>query len=320
MRNAGLAALVRSAGVGAPLTPHHLGFVVGPRINAGGRIGDAALGSRLLTIADTAEADLIATQLETLNRERQAMEKIMLEQAEAEALAEYAGGNGPAVFVTGSTDWHPGIVGLLASRLKDRLRRPAFAIAFDRRGRGSGSGRSISGFDLGRMVRDAVSHGLLMKGGGHAMAAGLTVERDRLGELRAFFEERAAEKISALSADSVLKLDGAVSASGATHDLVARLEAAGPYGAGHPQPVLALPRHRLVDCRQVGANHLKLAIAGQDGGRIDGVAFRSVDTDLGRSLVAARGAEFHFAGTIATDHWQGRERVQFRLLDAAPAR
>ncbi|MBW8321916.1 MAG: single-stranded-DNA-specific exonuclease RecJ, partial [Rhizobium sp.] len=214
--NAGLAALLRVAGIGGPVTAYHFGFLVGPRINAGGRIGDAALGSRLLTLDDAAEAEEIAHKLDELNRERQAMEQVMLAEAEAEALAEYGDGQAASVIVTARDNWHPGIVGLLAARLKERFKRPAFAIAFDLNGKGAGSGRSINGFDIGRMVRAAVDSGLLVKGGGHAMAAGLTVERANLGRLRTFFDEASAEQVGALAANQTLKIDGALGASGAT--------------------------------------------------------------------------------------------------------
>jgi single-stranded-DNA-specific exonuclease len=320
LANAGLAALVRSSGIGGPLSPYHLGFLIGPRINAGGRIGDAALGSRLLTLDDAAQADEIAAQLELLNGERQAMEKRMLEDAEAEALAEYPDGDGPAIFVTARDGWHPGIVGLVASRLKDRLNRPVFAIAFDGSGRGTGSGRSIPGFDLGRMVRNAVEAGILVKGGGHAMAAGLTVEKGRIAALRDFFDTAAASKVARLSQAHALEIDGALSAGGATLDLVDQLEGAGPYGAGHPQPVFAFPRHRLSDARVVGANHVRLSIAAPGGGKLDGIAFRAAETELGNALLSGRGLEFHFAGCLTADHWQGNRRVQLRLLDAAPAK
>ena len=260
MANAGMATLSRSARIGEPLSTFHFGFLLGPRINAGGRIGDAALGSRLLSMDDPVEAAKIAETLERLNSERQAMEQAMLAEARAEADAELAGGRGPAVLVTGSDKWHPGVVGLLASRLKDHARRPAFAIAFNSSGVGTGSGRSITGFDMGRMVRDAVNEGLLVKGGGHAMAAGITMERARLGDLRAFFEERAAETVFALRDADSIRIDAAVSAEGANLALVDTLEKAGPYGAGHPQPVLALPRHRIADLREVGTGHLRVHV------------------------------------------------------------
>ncbi len=317
--NAGLAALLRIAGVGGPVTPYHFGFLLGPRINAGGRIGDAALGSRLLTLDDASQADEIAAKLDELNRERQAMEAVMLAEAEAEAMAEYGTGERASVIVTAKENWHPGIVGLLAARLKEKFKRPAFAIAFDSLGKGTGSGRSINGFDMGKMVRAAVDEGLLVKGGGHAMAAGLTVERANLGRLRSFFEEQASVQVSALAANQTLKIDGAIGASGATLALVDQLEAAGPYGSGHPQPIFAVPLHRLKDARPVGTTHIKITLEGMDGKRLDGIAFRAAETDLGHFLMNNRGNQVHVAGTLSADHWQGNRRVQFRVLDAAKA-
>ncbi len=317
--NLGLAALFRKAGLNGPVTPYHFGFLIGPRINAGGRIGDAALGARLLTLADGGEAETIAAKLDELNRERQAMEAAMLQEAEAEALAEYGNGDGASVIVTARENWHPGIVGLIASRLKDKFRRPAFAIAFDPMGKGTGSGRSINGFDMGRMVRAAVDAGLLVKGGGHAMAAGLTVERSNLGKLRAFFTEKAEKQVAGLVANETLKIDGALGASGATVELIDRLETAGPYGSGHPQPVFALPSHRLRDSRLVGQSHIKITLEAQDGGRVDGIAFRAAETPLGELLMSSRGAQIHVAGTLGADHWQGSRRVQLRVTDAAKA-
>lgn len=317
--NAGLTALLKQAGIGGPVTPYHLGFLVGPRINAGGRIGDAALGSRLLTIDEPGEAERIAKQLDDFNRERQAMEAAMLAEAEAEAQAEYGTGEGASVILTAREGWHPGVVGLLASRLKDRFRRPAFAIAFDPSGKGTGSGRSISGFDMGRMVRAAVDEGILVKGGGHAMAAGLTVEREKLGRLRGFFEEKAERTVRDLVAVETLKIDGALSATGATLALADQLEQAGPYGSGHPQPIFALPAHRIRDVRPVGVNHLRVSLEGPDGGRIDAMAFRAADADLGIFLMKERGQAVHVAGTLSADSWQGSRRIQFRMLDAAKA-
>lgn len=317
--NPGLAALFRKAGLGGPVSPYHFGFLIGPRINAGGRIGDAALGARLLTLDDTSEAETIAAKLDDLNRDRQTMEAVMLHEAEAEALAEYGNGDGASVIITARESWHPGIVGLIASRLKDKFRRPAFAIAFDSAGKGTGSGRSINGFDMGRMVRAAVDAGLLVKGGGHAMAAGLTVERSNLGKLRAFFTEKAEKQVAGLVANETLKIDGAIGASGATVELIDRLETAGPYGSGHPQPIFALPSHRLRDSRLVGQSHIKITLEAQDGGRVDGIAFRAAETPLGELLMSSRGAQIHVAGTLGADHWQGSRRVQLRVTDAAKA-
>ncbi|PZV36328.1 single-stranded-DNA-specific exonuclease RecJ [Mesorhizobium kowhaii] len=318
-KNEGLAALARVSRIGEPISTFHLAYLIGPRINAGGRIGDAALGSRLLATDDPVEARTIAETLDRLNQERQLMEQEMLAAARAEADAELAGGNGPAIVVTASNNWHPGIVGLLASRLKDHARRPAFAIAFNANGIGTGSGRSVSGFDLGRLVREAADAGLIVKGGGHGMAAGITVERAKLGELRAFFEERAAADVFRLQGEESLAIDGALAAEGATLSLLDALEKAGPFGAGHAAPVFVLPRHRLADARPVGTNHIRVDLQSESGGRIQAIAFRAVDTALGEFLFKNRGKTIHVAGSLSGNHWNGNRTVQFRITDAARA-
>ncbi|TPN88487.1 single-stranded-DNA-specific exonuclease RecJ [Mesorhizobium sp. CU2] len=317
LKNEGLAALARVSRIGEPINTFHLSFLIGPRINAGGRIGDAALGSRLLATDDPVEAAGIAETLDRLNQERQQMEQEMLAQARAEADAELAGGSGPAVIVTASHNWHPGIVGLIASRLKDYARRPAFAIAFNSTGLGTGSGRSVTGFDLGRLVREAASAGLIVKGGGHAMAAGITVERAKLGELRAFFEERAAADVFRLQNEESLAVDGALAAEGATLSLLDSLEKAGPFGAGHIAPVFVLPRHRLADARAIGTNHIRVDLQSQSGGKIQAIAFRAVDTPLGEFLFRNRGKTVHVAGSLSGNYWNGNRTVQFRISDAA---
>jgi single-stranded-DNA-specific exonuclease len=318
MHNPGLAALMRVSGVDGPVTPYHLGFIIGPRLNAGGRIGDAAQGSRLLAISDSKEALDIAQNLDRLNVERQKIEKATLSEAEAEVFAEIGEGDPPVVVLTAGEGWHPGIVGLIAARLKEKLHRPAIAIAFDPTGTGTGSGRSISGFDIGRMVRAAVDEGLLVKGGGHAMAAGMTVERANMGRLRAWFEEFAQSQVNTLAKARTLKIDAALTASGAMPALIEQLEQAGPYGAGHPQPVFALPSHRVADVRVVGSDHVKLRLVDALNATIDAIAFRCAETELGRQLLEGRGEQFHFAGTLSNDHWNGRRRVQLRVVDAAP--
>jgi single-stranded-DNA-specific exonuclease len=317
LENPGLAALARVARIGEPLAAFHFSFLIGPRINAGGRIGDAALGSRLLATDDPVEAGAIAETLDRLNQERQAMENSMLEQARAEADTELARGAGPAILVTGSDEWHPGVVGLLASRLKDHARRPVFAIAFGADGIGAGSGRSIAGFDLGRLVREAVEKGFLVKGGGHAMAAGITIERARLGDLRTFFEERAGAEVTRLASEETLKIDAALSAEGATVELLDMLEHAGPYGAGHPAPILVLPRHRIVDIRIVGNGHLRVGLRSEMGGSLQAMAFRAENTALGAFLAANRGQTVHVAGMLSSNFWNGRRSAQFRIADAA---
>lgn len=316
-QNIGLRALMRVGRLDGPPKPYHLGFVLGPRINAGGRIGDAALGSRLMTTEDDILAEEIAQQLEDLNKQRQAAEKIMLEQAIAEAEAEMRNGEGPAVMVTASDEWHPGIVGLLASRLKDRFKRPAFAIAFDRNNKGSGSGRSVAGVDLGAAVRAAVEEGILEKGGGHAMAAGLTVIKDKLGDLRGFLETKLAKDVGETRLNQTLKIDGALTARSVTLDLFDMLERAGPYGQGHSQPIFAFPAHQVRFAKVVGADHVSFSVSAGDGAQLRGIAFRAADTEVGRLLLNTQGHPVHLAGTLSADFWQGSRRVQLRLLDAA---
>ncbi|HBQ32249.1 MAG TPA: single-stranded-DNA-specific exonuclease RecJ [Ochrobactrum anthropi] len=315
--NVGLAALARVARIGEPLNVFHLGYLIGPRINAGGRIGDAGLGARLLTLDDSATADRIAVELDRLNQERQAMEAEMLMEAEAEASLEISGGAGASVIVTASDRWHPGIVGLLASRLKEKARRPAFAIAFNANGVGSGSGRSIMGLDLGKLVRGAMERGLLVKGGGHAMAAGITIERANLGALRAYLEEESAHIVSRLRENQSLSIDGALAASGATVSLYEALQKAGPYGSAHPQPILALPHHILADVRGVGRDHVRVALRGADGKRVNAIAFRAAEGDLGRFLFNNIGQSVHVAGNLSLNHWNGSVTPQIQILDAA---
>ncbi|WP_245412282.1 single-stranded-DNA-specific exonuclease RecJ [Notoacmeibacter ruber] len=317
--NPGLAALSKVARLGEPLRPFHFGFILGPRINAGGRIGDASLGSRLLLTEDSTEAESIAEKLDGLNSERQAMEAEMLAVARAQAEAETLRGDGPAVLIAESDRFHPGVVGLLASRLKDGFGRPAFAIAFDRNGKGTGSGRSIAGVDLGKIVREAVERGLLAKGGGHAMAAGITIQREQLGGFRSFLEDRLARLVAVLRQAAARRIDGSLSAEGLTIDLCDRIEAAGPYGAGHSSPFFVLARHRMENIASMGRDgaHLRLSLRSQSGGRLDAVAFRCADNDLGRFLRNRQGETLHFAGTLSVNHWNGQRRVQFRVDDAA---
>lgn len=316
-RRPGLAALFDAAGAGGPPNPYHLGFLLGPRINAGGRIGDAALGAKLLLVEDAAEAARIAAELDRLNRARQAIEAATLAEAEAEALASLGLAEDGAVVVTAGENWHPGVVGLVAARLKEKFRRPAFAIAFAG-ATGTGSGRSIAGVDLGRVVRGAVAAGLLVKGGGHAMAAGITLERARLGDLRAYLDAALAEPVARARRGAALFVDAALTAAGAKPELVAALVRAGPFGTANPEPVFAFPSHRLVDVAQVGTDHIRLRAAAGDGARLSAIAFRAAQSPLGRALVAARGGRpIHLAGHLSTDRWGGSERVELRLVDAA---
>lgn len=314
----GLRALCDVARLGGPPTPYHLGFLIGPRINAGGRIGDAALGARLLSLTDPTEAQRIAVELDRLNKERQESERATLEEAEAQVLGCAESENYAALVVAGE-GWHPGIAGLVAARLKEKFRRPAFAIAFDASATGTGSGRSIAGVDLGHAVRAAAEAGIVIKGGGHAMAAGLTIGRDRLSDFKSFLDRTLAGQIAAARARETLLIDAALTAAAATSELIADLARAGPYGAGNPEPVFALAAHRLLDVADVGNGHVRLKALAGDGTKIEGIAFRAAREPLGRALHAAHGSLVHLAGSLASDRFGGRERVQIRVLDLAQA-
>ena len=312
----GLAALLDAARADGPPTPYHLGFLLGPRINAGGRIGDAALGARLLTTTDGDEARTLAARLDALNRDRRRVEIDMLEEAEAEALAALGlEEKGAAVVVAGET-WAPGVVGLVASRLKDRYQRPAFALAFTG-DIATGSARSIAGVDLGKIVRAAVDAGIVVKGGGHAMAAGITIHRRKLGEFRAFLEERLAAPVEAARAVAGLEIDAAIQAGAASPALIHSVEAAGPFGQGSPEPVFAAASHRIVDVFPVGEEHIKIRAAAMDGSTLDAIAFRAAKKPLGEALRRLKGTQAHLAGTLSVDRYGGREKAQMRLLDVA---
>ncbi len=317
--NPGLTALMDIARVGGPPEPWHLGFLLGPRINAGGRIGRATLGVDLLLQEDPSECARLAAELDRLNRERQAIEIATVAQAEAEAMAALGAEDKGAVIVTAAEGWHPGVVGLVAARLKERFGRPAFAIALEPGGIGTGSGRSIAGVDLGRAVRQAVSVGILSKGGGHAMAAGVTLRKDSLTAFRAYLEDALASAVEAARREDALMIDGAVTASAANSAMVATIARAGPFGAGNPEPVIALPAHTLVYAEEVGKAHIRARLRAGDGSTIDAIAFRAAGQKLGTALAQSRGQSVHAVGTLCLDRWNGAERVQLRLTDMAPA-
>jgi single-stranded-DNA-specific exonuclease len=317
--NMGLTALMDIARLGGPPEPWHLGFLLGPRINAGGRIGRATLGVDLLLETDSIEAARLAAELDRLNRERQLIEVAALAQAEAEALAALGLEERGAVVVTAAEGWHPGVVGLVAARLKERFGRPAFAIALGPGGIGTGSGRSIPGADLGSAVRQAVRDGLLLKGGGHAMAAGVTLKREALGPFRAFLEDRLGAGVADARRSDFLLVDGALTAGAANLETVASMARAGPFGAGNPEPILALPGHHLAYVEEAGQSHLRARLRAGDGSAINVIAFRAAGQKLGAALANNRGRSVHAVGSLAVDRWNGEERVQLRLLDIAPA-
>src|ERR1700710_1351111 len=313
----GHTALMDVARLSGPPEAWHLGFMLGPRINAGGRIGRADLGVRLLLEGDVSEAARIATELDRLNTERRVIEQMAEAQAEAAALPSLGLEDKGAVIVTASEGWHPGVVGLVASRLKEKFSRPAFAIALEPGGIGTGSGRSISGVDLGKAVRQAVKDKLLMKGGGHAMAAGVTLRKERLAESRAYMESALAADVANSRHENELFIDGAISARAVTTEFATMLNRAGPFGSGNPEPVVALPSHQLVYADEVGQAHLRLRFKSGDGAIVNGIAFRSIGQKLGNALLANRGQQLHVAGSLSVDRYQGAERVQLRVIDVA---
>jgi single-stranded-DNA-specific exonuclease len=309
----GLAALAAVAGVAPPFTPYHLGFVLGPRINAGGRVGRCGLGVDLLT-ATGPEAEEFAAALDAHNRERQAIEKLILDEAMALAAAQ---DNLPFLFLVGE-GWHPGVVGIVAGRLKERFAKPAFVAGFEG-GLGRGSARSIAGVDIGAIVRAARETGALDAGGGHAMAAGFSLRPAQTDQFRAFLTAEFAKYADTSALAATLTLDAVVSPAGATPSLVRDIGRAGPFGAGNPEPVLAVPDAEVVFADVVGKDHVRFRLAGNDSARLDAIAFRAADTDLGRALLGARGKRIHAAGRLRADEWNGRVRVQLQLDDAAPA-
>lgn len=316
-QNPGLAALADAARLKRRPDTYALGFLLGPRLNAAGRVGSANLSLDLLCTMDRGRASMLAAELERLNRERQAIEMAVLSQAMAQAEAALGREGHAAAIVVAGEDWHPGVLGLVAARLKERFNLPSFALGFAGGYElASGSGRSVPGIDLGAAIRHAVERGILVKGGGHAMAAGLTVERRRLGELRAFLEQELAAA-AGMARQRVLEIDAALSAAGATLELIEMVEQAGPYGAGNPPPVFALPAHRVVYADSAGADHVRCALIGGDGTRLKAVAFRALGTPLGELLLSERQQPLHLAGRLAIDDFNSARSPSFHIEDVA---
>jgi single-stranded-DNA-specific exonuclease len=313
-RNVGLAALLDVAGLTRAPACHDLGFALGPRINAGGRVGKSDLGVRLLTTEDEEEARTIAAELDRLNQERRAIEAAVCEAAEALC----AGQDNRAVAIAAGDGWHPGVIGIVAGRLKEKLGRPAIVIAFDGEGLGKGSGRSIAGVDLGAAVLAAKDSGLLIAGGGHAMAAGLTVARDRLGALEEFLEERLAAAVARGREERALLLDAVLAPGGVCPELCEALDNGGPYGAGWPAPRIAAGPVRVLKADVVGSGHLRLMVAGDDGRRVKAIAFRMADSPLGEAMLAAPPhRRLWIAGRVKRDDWGDRPSAEVHLEDAA---
>jgi len=311
----GLTALADVAGLDQAPTAYHLGFLLGPRVNAGGRIGKADLGARLLATQEAGEAAALAAQLDALNTERREVETAVRDAAFAQA--EERGLDGSLVWAAG-TGWHPGVVGIVAARLKEATNRPAIVIGLED-GVGKGSGRSVTGVDLGAAIQRVAAEGLLLKGGGHKMAAGLTVASVQLEQAMTRLAELLGRQGAADLGPADLTLSGLMMPGAATVDLINQMEAAGPFGAAAPAPRFAFPDCQILHARQVGANHLKISFGDGLGGKVDGIAFGAMDTRLGPALTQHNGGRFHLAGRLEVNVWQGRSTPQLRLEDAAPA-
>ncbi len=321
--NVGLRALFDAAGLDQAPTPYHLGFVLGPRINAGGRIGDSALGSKLLSISDEMEAARIAVLLDKLNRERKDIETRMLEEAIADADRRVDENPSLPLLMVGSETWHKGVVGLVASRLTERFQRPSCVISWSTgeggtpKNVGTGSLRSIAGVDIGSAVRGAIAAGLLDKGGGHAMAAGLTVKREAYEALNEYLVKALANAATAAREAAGLEIDGALTATSVNPDLMTLIERAGPFGQGNPTPRFAFPAHRVKFAKIVGEAHVRCVLEAGDGARVDAIAFRAAGQPLGDMLLGSNGAPLHIAGTLKRDTWGGRNKVDLTVDDAA---
>lgn len=312
--NPGIRALCEVARVNERPEGFHCGFLLGPRVNAGGRVGRSDLGARLLSTEDPALALELARELDVLNEERRALEAETL--AQATALAEREAAHNPHLLILAGEGWHPGIIGIVAGRLKDRYQRPVCVVALQD-GVGKASGRSVAGLHLGQAVIAARELGLVLKGGGHAMAAGFEVAADKLPALKDFIAARFKDALDDAPLVPTLLIDGTVQALGATPDLLATLERLAPYGAGNSEPRFVLPGQRIAMADVVGANHVRCRLAGPDGGRIKAIAFRAAGEELGKALLGARGAALHLAGRLKRDTWQGRDEVQLQIDDAA---
>ena len=308
----GLAALAEIAKVTPPFTPYHMGFVFGPRINAGGRVGRGALGVDLLTAENSQCAKEFALALDRHNRERQVIEQAILDEAIAKSGRQE---NLPFVFVA-DEGWHAGVVGIVAGRLKDRVGRPSFVVGFEG-GLGRGSARSIPGIDIGAIVRAARDRRLLVSGGGHAMAAGFTMRPEQTEGFQTFLSEEFSRSSAFVSAVHDLAIEIVVAPSGVGVALIDEIARAGPFGAASPEPLVLVPDVQVKFVDVVGKDHIRLRLAGGDGTMMDAIAFRVADTALGRGLLAARGRAIHAVGRLRADEWNGQRRVQLQIEDAA---
>lgn len=315
-RNIGLNALAAAARLNRAPSCSDLGFALGPRINAGGRVGKSDLGVRLLTTTDPEEARLIAQELDRLNEERRAIEAQVQEAAEAAMASQH----NRAVALVSGDGWHPGVIGIVAGRIKEKFGKPAIVVAVDADGTGKGSGRSITGVDLGAAIISAREAGLLVAGGGHAMAAGLTVEAGKIDALSDWLDERLAGDVSRASSEKVLSVDAMVNPRGLSPMLIETLEAAGPYGTGWPGPRVVTGPVRVVKCDIVGKDHVRAIVSGDDGASFKAMAFRQGESTLGQQLLHGdRGQKYWLAGRAKLDDWGSTPKAELHIDDVALA-
>jgi single-stranded-DNA-specific exonuclease len=316
-----MAALAAVAGVNEPIDAYHLGFVIGPRINAGGRVGAAAdfdpgIGARLLATDDHALAARLAQRLDAMNAERRAIERrVLIAAIDVVEAAEQS----PVLVFAAGEDWHPGVIGIVAARLKERYQRPACVVSLGD-GIGRGSARSIPGLALGPAVLAARRAGLVLDGGGHAMAAGFTVAADKLEALRSFLCDRLGDGLDRDVLVPELRLDGALALAAAQAGLIDQIDGLAPFGAANPEPRFAFPALRVVHAETVGNGHLRCRLCDPlDGRQLAAIAFGAADTPLARFLAETRGVAIHLAGRLRRDHRRGGDAVQLAIDDAAPA-
>lgn len=316
-QNQGLTALSDLNTLSGPPNTFHAGFIFGPRVNAGGRVGSSDLGARLLATDDPLEAKALAGKLQAYNSERKTIEEAVLEEAFQQVEES---GHDDLVIMAAGDGWHPGVIGIVAARLKEKYNRPACVIGFDEKGMGKASGRSVSGIDLGSAVIAAKQTGLLVNGGGHKMAAGFTVARDQFDNLRVALNLHVREQLKGASYMPELRLDGVLSAHALTLDLAEKLAVLAPYGAGHSEPRFALTGVKIVKPAVVGERHVSCFIQDSAGGAaVKAIAFRAMDSELGSTLLKAGSAQMHLAGHVTINEWLGKKSVNFQIVDATKA-
>lgn len=313
--NVGLEALSQISGVEAPKSVYHATFMLGPRLNAGGRIGDPWIAAKLLGSEDRQEAIALAERLQALNEARKEIESEILEEATRIAEARLIEKPDASAIVVGGEGWHPGVIGIVAGRLKEKFHKPAIVIGWgdDLGPVAKGSGRSVEGVNLGDLIAKASKEGIILSGGGHAMAAGLSLEPEQLIAFRDYMEEHTKDAKQELAEARVLALDGLLSPGAANGELLEAIDGAGPYGAGAPEPLFAMANVRPNNVRRVGVDHLSFEILGEDGGKLRAIAFRAADADLGQVILS--GQTMHLAGKLKPDEWRGAGKVQFEVLD-----